>query len=274
PGDPVDGCVELSGAPPGVPVTVTLQGEEIVGANHLFRSYVLPVAEEALSVESTGELVQRIPFRFAIPYQAPPSYASWDLRCQYFLKARAQSGWRNEITRLHLTVLPPALPPPTAHPAELVVEDEGIRLSAHVASNCLFTGNSLHGHLTLSREKPEAPLPARISFRLAAIEESKVSDYRHVLWVQSHDIEPTEDAEMPLGGLFDFPVDQTAPFTGEWNLFRVHYGFRVGLTRPGRGRERRESLPILVFRDYEPARPTPSGGTGLSPAPTPGLTPE
>jgi hypothetical protein len=268
PGEGLSGTVELRDYPKGVKVTVSLQGEEIVGANHLFRSYVLPILEETHTFQSTGEKVQSEPFTFQMPDQTRPSYASWDLRCQYFLKARARPRLLEEISRLHLTVLPPDDPWIEQNSVELTVDNKGIKLVALVETPHITTGDVVHGELLLSQESPEAALPERISFRLAAIEESKVSDYRKVLWVQAHDIEPTSAAELPINGFFEFPVDQTAPFTGEWNLFRVHYGLRVGLTPAGGGREERQSLPIQVFRHYDPVREEQSEqGMGLSPAP-------
>ena len=257
PGEGITGTVELRDYPKGVKVTVSLQGEEIVGANHLFRSYVLPLLEDSYTFQSTGEKVQSEPFSFNLPDKIPPSYASWDLRCQYFLKARARPRILEEISRLHLTVLPPADPWLEANSKEMVVEKGGVKLIAHVEAPHVYTGELVRGELLLSQEEANAQLPERISFRLAAIEESKVSDYRKVLWLQSHDIEPTNAAEMPINGFFEFPVDETAPFTGEWNLFRVHYGFRVGMTPAGGGREERQSLPIQVYRAYEPIETPP-----------------
>lgn len=252
PGEALEGTVEVRDYPKGVKVTVSLQGEEIVGANHLFRSYVLPILEEVQTFETSGEKLQSFPFKFELPEKLAPSYASWDLRCQYFLKARARPRILEEISRLHLTVLPPNDPYPEATSVELVVENAGIKLMALMETPHIYTGDLVYGELALSQEQPEARLPDRISFRLAAIEESKVSDYRKVLWVQAHDIEPTAAAAVPIQGFFEFPVDATAPFSGEWNLFRVHYGFRVGLTPAGGGREERKSLPIHVYRAYEP----------------------
>lgn len=256
PGEDLFGTVELSDYPKGVKVTVSLQGEEIVGANHLFRSYVLPILEETHTFQSSGEKVQLEHFKFQLPGKLAPSYASWDLRCQYFLKARARPRVLEEINRLHLTVLPPDDPWIEQNAVELTVDNQGIKLVALVETPHITTGDVVHGELLLSQEKPEAALPERISFRLAAIEESKVSDYRKVLWVQAHDIEPTSAAELPINGFFEFPVDPTAPFSGEWNLFRVHYGFRVGLIPAGGGREERRSLPIQVFRHYDPTPQT------------------
>ncbi|MCE7869292.1 hypothetical protein DYH09_02830 [bacterium CPR1] len=269
PGDVVEGEVELTDYPKGIKVIVSLQGEEIVGANHLFRSYVLPLVEQMHSFTSTGEHSQRESFRFQLPERTPPSYASWDLRCQYFLKGRARPRILEEISRLHLTVLPPEDPFPESAGAELAVENGGIKLTGLLHASHLYTADSLRGELVLERgEGVESPLPERISFRFAAIEESKVSDYRKVLWVQSHDIEPAPQAELPLNGYFEFPIEETAPFSGEWSLFRVHYGFRVGLTPPGGGREERVSLPIQVYRAYEPLPEEPSKtGTGFSPPP-------
>lgn len=259
-GEEVRGRVTLRGVSSYRDLTVTLQGEEVLDAGNLVRSYVYPVMAESRRLAGDGETPAEGEFAFAfpLPREIHPSYASSRIRCRYLLKARLKAGGlmpREVIQRLHLTVLPPFLEEQPATPHDLVIEEGGLRLEAHLERTTLASGESLRGSLLLDRETDEVPLPTRLTFRLAAIEESTEPGFRHrqALWVQSHEVEPTPRTEFPLWGTFEFPVDRDAPFTGEWNTFRLHYGFRVGMNLPG-GRQVRRSLPIRVYRRYIPAR--------------------
>lgn len=265
PGEEIRGRVTVTGVTSFKSLTLSLQGEEVLGAGSLVRSYVYPVLDEVRTFGApmgAGDFVQ--PFSFRIPDTAPPSYASPDLRCQYFLKARLQLGGRmglgrlggDTIKRLHLTVLPSDEGAVPVVSRELVLEDGGLRLVAFLEDTAIRSGESLRGSLQLHRSSDDTELPSRLTFRLAAIEESLSSSYSHrqVLWVQTHDVEPSPYMDFPVQGLFEFPLPEDAPFSGDWTSFRIHYGFRVGMNLRG-GRQIRESLPIEVHRRYaEPLR--------------------
>lgn len=263
PGEEIRGRVTVSGISTYKSLSLSLQGEEVLGAGSLVRSFVYPVLDEVRNFGApiqASDFVQ--PFAFRIPETAPPSYASRDLRCQYFLKARLQMGGRmglgrlggDTIKRLHLTVLPSDADAAAGRSRELVLDEGGVRLVAVLDDVSVRTGESLRGHLQLHRDGEDTELPTRLTFRLAAIEESLAPSYTHreVLWVQTHDVEPNPDMEFPIEGLFEFPVPEDAPFSGDWTSFRIHYGFRVGMNLRG-GRQIRESLPIEVHRHYTEA---------------------
>lgn len=250
PGDSLSGVVRTQG-PGDSLVHLTFQGEEMLAASQL-TSQVLPFFEVTHSLDcSTGTAEFHIP----LPGELPPSYHSHDLRCQYTLKGRRKGavagllpGFRRDaIHRIHIPVLAPHREPEqTQH--WFVLAAGGVELEVRLDSLQVEPGQSLTGELQL-RQVKEGPMPQSLTFRFAAIEESKFPNYKHrkVMGLQTNDITPEPDLAYPFQGLFEFPIDRDAPASGEWHSFRVHYGFRVGLTLQD-GQSFRESMPIEVCR--------------------------
>lgn len=249
PGDVLSGVISIDG--PGEPlVHVTLQGEEVLSANSMAFHYVLPFFEAATTVDCSkgpGE------FRLTLPESLPPTYFSQDLRCLYVLKARRKGAAsflgfaRDAIHRLDIPVLPaPCHPELQQH--WFVLKGGGVELEVRLDNIQVEPGQNLTGELLIRRPQ-QGPLPKELSFRFAAIEESIKNGYSHrkVMSLQTRDIVPEEDLDYPVQGYFEFPVPLSAPESGTWNTFKVHYGFRVGMTLAD-GSQVRESLPILVSR--------------------------
>ncbi len=235
-------------------VEVAFQGEEILGANDISHSLVLPVADEKLKLDAKGELT-RHEFRLKVPDDAPPTYASRDIRCQYTVKASVKRGfWRRKMIRkLHVTVLP-ALPEGlVAMPEELEVEHDNLHLIARLDQNVVLTGEPLSGTLFFDTKDDSAKLPTRLSFRFASIEESTSRGYshRHVLNLDTHDIDVDQELKLPFTGFFEFPITEHAEPSGTWNLFKVHYGFRVTFY-DHEGKDHRASTTVRVVRDLGP----------------------
>ena len=135
-------------------VEVAFQGEEILGANDISHSLVLPVADEKLKLDAKGDLT-RHEFRLKVPDDAPPTYASRDIRCQYTVKASVKRGfWRRKMIRkLHVTVLP-ALPEGLiAMPEELEVEHDNLHLIARLDQR-----DALFRHQGRIRQTSDSPL--------------------------------------------------------------------------------------------------------------------
>ncbi len=250
PGDTLSGVVRVHGA--GEPlVHLTLQGEEVLGAGNLAFQYVVPFFELAATVDCSQGPAS---FQFVLPKDLPPTYFSQDLRCLYVLKARrkgAGSGLpflrRDAIQRINIPVL--ALEGGANKEQHwFVLPAGGVQLEVRLDSCQVEAGQSLTGELKISKVS-DGPLPASLTFRFAAIEESTQKEYNHrkVTSLQTHDIVPEPELEYPMQGFFDFPLDLSAPASGEWNTFKVHYGFRVGLTLSN-GEQVRQSLPIEVCR--------------------------
>lgn len=247
-------------------VEVALQGEETVGANSMM-TFAVPVADESIILPVEGGL-DRKEFRLKVPDDAPPSYASRDLRCAYVVKATIRRGfWRRNVYRkLNLTVMP-ALPEGlVAMPEELEVEHEDFRLIARLDQNVVLTGEALTGSLFFEKKSDRARLPKRLSFRFASIEESteRAFPHRQVLQLDTHDIDVDPELELPFTGFFEFPIHHSAEPSGTWNLFKVHYGFRVTFYDE-EGKDYRESTLVRVVRDMQPWMEKPVSDYGKAP---------
>ena len=264
PGDTLAGVVRTTGA--GEPlVQLTLQGDEELGASSLAYSYVYPFFERALTLDCSAGPAD---FQINLPDDLPASYVSHDLRCRYVLKARRRGGApgllpglrRDAIARMAIPVMS------VLHPGEDDLGEQhwcqlrsgGVELEVRLDAVVVETGARLTGELLLTR-KSEGAVPRSLSFRLAAIEESTNGSFPHrkVTSLQTHEVHPEE--ELPLRGLFEFPIDVDAPHSGEWNNFSVRYGFRVGMKFPD-GTEARESFNILVTRQPHPMLDAPALG--------------
>ena len=263
PGDKVEGWLTVN-VDDVESVTVSFQGEEILGANDILQTFTLSVADEKLVLD-LKEGTERRPFCFTVPDDAPPTYASRNIRCQYFVKAHVKRTgfWRRSmLSRLHVTVLPAVNEELSALPEVLEIEDELFRLIARLDRKVLLTGESLTGTLLLEAKEETMKLPNRVSFRLAAIEESTNPAFQHreVLTLDSHEVEiRSEDFDemlLPLRGDFEFPLHQAAEPSGTWNTFKVHYGFRASLYDDGKNE--RKSTEIRVLRDLRVDAPSES----------------
>ena len=250
PGETLSGVVRVHGT--GEPlVHLTLQGEEVLGAGNLAFQLVLPFLELSTTVDcSQGPAA----FQFVMPDDLPPTYFSQDLRCLHVLKARRKGTGsaiplfrRDAIQRMNIPVL--ALESTAAQEQHwFVLPAGGVELEVRLDSCQVEPGRSLTGELKI-RKVSEGPLPRSLTFRFAAIEESTQKGYSHrkVTSLQTQDIVPEPDLEYPMQGFFEFPIDLNSPASGQWNTFKVHYGFRVGLTLSN-GEQVRQSLPIEVCR--------------------------
>lgn len=259
PGDTLAGLVRIAGAGDRW-VQVTLQGEEVLSANSMAFNYVLPFFEVSTTLDCSQGPAD---FHFALPEQLPPTYFSQDLRCLYQLKARRKGapgllpGFRRDaIRRIQIPLLPAAVDP-SQQQHWFVLKGGGVELEVRLDQVEVEPGASLTGELEV-RRAGDGPLPRLLTFRFAAIEEVTQKGYFHrqVLSLQTQDIEPDSEMQLPYRGLFEFPVPNDAPTSGDWHTFRVHYGFRVGMTFPD-GQAVRESLPILIQRYPEQAFPSP-----------------
>lgn len=260
PGDELVGWVSSSEADVES-VEVVFFGEEILGANDIARRYILPVVDEKVVLKGDGGLSRR-EFRFTVPDEAPPTFATRDIRCEYAVKAIAKRGFwkRSMIQRLHVTILPSTQEDLQALPSELEVEHPDVRLLARLDSTVVVTGESLSGSLLLEKKSENAQLPRSLSFRLAAVVEStdKFYSHREVLSLEVKDVEVDPELQMPFVGMFDFPIAETAELSGTWNTFRVHYGFRV-VMYDQEGKDYRRSAFIRVLRDIRERRDVPPG---------------
>lgn len=267
PGDTLAGVVRIEG--PGDPlVHLTFQGEEVLSASSIAMS-VVPFFELSATLDCSSGPAD---FHFALPPELPPSYFSTDLRCHYVLKARRKGaaaglipGFRRDAIK---SIQIPVLPTEDRESSEqhwCVLQAGGAELELRLDSVAIEAGTSLTGELLLKRVS-DGPLPTELTFRFASIEEvtKKGHFHRKVTSLQTHEVKPEEGMEYPIGGFFEFPLPADSPTSGDWHTFRVHYGFRVGVTLPD-GTQNRESMPIRVFR-YPRELPDPDRPLGLTPS--------
>lgn len=251
-GDEIVGWITVRGEDVEL-IEVAFQGEEILGANDITHSYVLPVADEKMEFKERE--LERREFRLKVPDDAPPSYSTRALRCQYAVKATIKRGFwrRNLLRKLHVTVMPAFAEGLTVMPEELEVDHVDIRLIARLDQNVVLTGESVSGTLLFEKKVEDAKLPTKLSFAFAAIEESIEEGYKHreVLSLESKEIEVDPELELPFTGFFDFPVSEHAEPSGTWNMFKVHYGFRVAFYDQ-EGKDHRQSTMVRVVRDVQP----------------------
>lgn len=253
PGDEILGWITVQGEDVET-VEVAFQGEEILGANDITHTLVLPVADEKLQLQAKSDL-PRQEFRLKVPDDAPPSYASRDIRCEYTVKASIKRGfWHRTMYRKLAVTVMPNLPEGLAPlPEELEVEHDDLRLIARLDQTAVLAGEPLTGSLFFDTKSDSAKLPTKLSFRFASIEESTTRSHphRHVLHLDTHDIEVDPELKLPFMGYFEFPIHHSAEPSGTWNLFKVHYGFRVTFYDQN-GNDHRCSTTIQVVRDLEP----------------------
>ena len=252
-GDEILGWITVQGEDVEA-VEVAFQGEEILGANDISHSLVMPVADEKIALDAKSELT-RHEFRLKVPDDAPPSYASRDIRCQYMVKASVGRGFwrRNMYRKLAVTVMPALAAGLTAMPEELEVDHDNLRLLARLDQNVVLTGESVTGSLLFEKKTDDAPLPKKLSFRFASIEESLTDGHAHrrVLNLESHDIDVDPELQLPFTGFFEFPIRHEAEPSGTWNMFKVHYGFRVAFYDQD-GNDHRQSTMVRIVRDMQP----------------------
>lgn len=235
-------------------IEVVFLGEEILGANDITYRHILSIVDEKIRLDKRS-LGERQEFRFKVPDNAPPSYSSQDIRCQYGITATVRRGFwrRTQIRKLDVTILPLLAEELTAKPEVLEVEHEDLRLLASLDQTVVIAGEPLSGSLLFEKKSEKARLPQKLSFRFASIEESTKPSYNHrrVLTLETHDIEVDPELELPFTGFFEFPTNHFAEPSGTWSSFKVHYGFRVTFY-DHEGKDHRQSTEIRMVRDMAP----------------------
>jgi hypothetical protein len=270
PGDEIAGTVHLAaeGKIRARELTVSLQGEETVGANSINRSIIIPLVNEQRSFPleknaGDGETPQGSdnpqeclsshdrfcsPFTFKLPENIPPSYASDIFKCLYFVKARLDIPWgRDMIEKMHITVVPYEPISQESRPVEISLERENLKIKVDLERDSLFAGDSLAGTFYLEHIAEEAP--RLVNFELRAEEHSLEESYSfsRVQWSLTKDV-PLKDFETGYTmARFEFPTPADAPFSFKWNSFEVFWEFLVTITTFD-DEEVKISRPILIKR--------------------------
>jgi hypothetical protein len=229
-------------------LTVSLQGEETVGANSINRSIIIPLvneqrsflsdknapgsqvprAAEAAEESCQGQEKMCFPITFKLPDASPPSYASEIFKCLYFIKARLDIPWaRDIIEKMHITVVPYETIGHQGKPAELFIERENLKVKVHIENDSLLAGDSLTGTFYMEHVPQEAP--RSVNFELRALERSLEESYPFSRVLRSF------TREIPLIDIdtgytmahFEFPLPADAPFSYRWNSFELLWEFSV-----------------------------------------------
>lgn len=261
PGDELVGWVTADD-PDLKEVSIIFSGEEMLGANDVARCLMLAVAEDKAVFEVDGKSLDRQRFKFTVPRDAPPSFATRDIRCFYVVKAIAKLGfWKgNRLRKLQLTILPSILEDLKPVALELETEHPDLGIFTRLDQTVVLTGDVLSGSVVVERKTAEATVPRRISLRLAAILESSDSYFSHreVLMLETKELELDASQDLPFFDKFEIPIPKTAEPSGTWNTFRVHYGFRVSVY-DHLGKDYRSSALIRVLRDIQESRVVSKG---------------
>lgn len=269
PGEEVSGQIHLRTKTPirirGL--VVSLQGEEILGANSITRSVVFPILNQErvfLSKSASGAVPEEIelvgierpyveatsvslPIGFEIPADCPPSYASEVLRCHYYVKGRLDIPWgRDLIEKMHITVVSAPLGE-ECKPVEMNLEQDGLKVKVEIEKDRYLAGETLGGYLQMECTPGQAP--SRIRFELRAVERSTEEDFpfSRVIWsrVREDTLEDINAGE--ILGSFEFSIPNDVPFSYVWNSFRVDWIFEVTFLT-ARGQEFKISREIDVHR--------------------------
>ncbi|MDQ7821884.1 MAG: hypothetical protein RDV48_03720 [Candidatus Eremiobacteraeota bacterium] len=219
-------------------IILSLQGEEILGANSITRSVVMPLVNEQHVVLSRdegqhesipeGTPPSSFPIEFRIPDTLPPSYASEVVKCLYFIKGQVSIPWaRDIIEKMHITVIPYAPREKPPEPVALVLEEESIKMRIELEKDSLMAGETLTG--SLSMEYIPQEVPEEISFEIRAREKSLDESYTldRTIWSLTRESSIKDEQTGYLVANFEFPTPPDAPFSHRWNTFEITWEFRV-----------------------------------------------
>jgi len=259
PGDTVEGILRVTVEKPASikEITLSLQGEEIVGAGSIARTKILPLIHDVQSIPlarmekgdlNEGEKSFLYPLSFSIPSNAPPSYASDAFKCAYYIKGRIDVPWAFDvIEKLHLTVVPYEPGGVMKDAEEFAFEEEGLRGRIELEKDNLLAGDTLAGALHLDYTLDEIPMA--VELQVHAHERSLLPGYPlgRIVWKSTREME-IKDVETGYTMIrFEFPIPPDAPFSHRWNIFEVAWELIVSIASPGR-KERKETKPLVVRR--------------------------
>jgi hypothetical protein len=259
PGDKVEGTAMVN---PGRQVnlkelTLSLQGEEVVGAASLARTKILPLINEVhtIPLSHMEEGVSRgdgntfhYPLTFTLPANAPPSYASDAFKCSYYIKGRIDIPWAFDvIEKLHITIVPYEPGAEEKAAEEFSFEEEGLRGRIELEKDTLLAGDTLTGVLHLDYTLDETPMA--VELQVHAQERSLLPGYplTRTIWRSTRDLEIKDVDTGYTMVRFEFPIPADAPFSHRWNIFEVAWELLVTIGSPDK-KERREVKPLTIRR--------------------------
>jgi len=225
-------------------MSVSFQGEEILGAHSFLRTKVLPFINEKtvyLPVPGKDESQQSdhehgsfetesvsFPISFKVPSDVPPSYSSDAFRCVYFIKGRLSLPWSFDvIEKIHITVVPYMQSERENEPPVLSHEEENLKIRIELDKGSMLAGDTMTGTFYMEHIPEEAP--RLVSFQLKAQEHSLVDDFPllRTIWSIQREVPLTDVDTGYTMAKFEFPVPEDAPFSYKWHGFEIIWSFCV-----------------------------------------------
>lgn len=242
---------------------VSLQGEEMLGANSIARSIIRPIINEKVvflknrdGMEkfegngATGMETASFPITFKIPEDASPSYASDTLQCSYFIKGRLDlADAFDVIEKMRITIVPYTQDDAPPHPVNILLEEENLKINVELEKDVLLAGETLSGSLQMEHIPQKAP--TQVNFELRAQERSTEEkfQFKRTLWNLTKEV-PLKDLDIDTGytlAKFEFPIPLDVPFSHKWRSFEVRWSFRVSVSTYD-GRELKIEKPLQLKR--------------------------
>lgn len=223
-------------------MSISFQGEEILGAHSFLRTKILPFVNEkkvvlpvpgkeephrahheqgAYETESVS-----FPISFKVPSDAPPSYSSDAFRCIYCIKGRLTLPWAFDvIEKIHITVVPYMEGQKEDEPPVLSHEEDNLKIRIELDKGSMLAGDTMTGTFYMEHIPEEAP--RLVSFQLKAQEHSMEEDFPllRTIWSIQREVPLTDVDSGYTMAKFEFPVSEDAPFSYRWHGFEVIWSF-------------------------------------------------
>ncbi|MCL5773760.1 MAG: hypothetical protein M1536_05205 [Firmicutes bacterium] len=251
PGEKITGKVNLQTESPIKvrKLILTFHAEEVLGADaastslnpYLVKtSLITPlikdekILKEPKPPESQIEIsAEEFPFEFIIPENSPASFSSGYSSCLYFLTARAEIPMGVDIiSKSHITIFP-RYEEKKPMPIDFGTEEENLKIRISVEKDIFYIADSVEGIIDI--EYPSAEQPSKIIMALKALEESLEEKIIHKreLWNTRQMVElDVKSAAEAAYGKFSFPIPRQAPFSYQWNTFKVSWYLELRVEFP------------------------------------------
>jgi len=244
PGEEINGTIRLNTDRKLVyrEMSVSFQGEEILGTHSFLRTKILPFINEKATFlpghdknephqshhdQSSFETESvSFPISFRIPRDAPPSFSSDAFMCIYCIKGRIALPWAFDlIEKIHITVVPYMNGQIEDELPVLSHEEDNMKIRIELDKGSMLAGDTMTGTFFMEHISEEAP--RLVSFQLKAQEHSLEEDFPllRTMWSIQKEVPLTDVDTGYTMAKFEFPVPEDAPFSYKWHGFEVVWSF-------------------------------------------------
>lgn len=236
---------------------LTLHGEEITGANNIIMSIVNPILKEELFLYSEKKEERPLvntgtyPFRFNLPEDIPPSFASGNFSCLYYLSCKI--NWapvKNMIIKRALTVVPAPISLPKPLEIEFGTLEEDIKLDIYLEKEFAFTGQLLRGNYNLEFNPKNPPKKLTIKLTAEAFSYGENISFKETIWETQKILPLVIKKEPHIRENFGINLPAYVPFTGIWNTFRVDWKIHAAAEFKN-GKKIKSESHFDVYKFYE-----------------------